>query len=159
MTYKAAIHVASNLLPADFKEVTEGHGHDPMVAIPLASANIESKYIELYGEIAAVAGIYPTGQIWMLCTDVIYKYPLTFSRGLKRYLNTRKEKKLWNIADKRNAVHLKLLRFLDFQFLGERSHGPNNLPFIEFCRVQSNSSRSRDIRSRSNRSIRSIESS
>ena len=29
ITPEAALHVASNLLPDDYREITEGHGHDP----------------------------------------------------------------------------------------------------------------------------------
>ena len=72
----------------------------------------------------------------MLCTPVIEQYPHTFAREAKRFIERREEKLLWNIADKRNKVHLKLLKFLGFKFLREINYGPNNLPFIEFCYVQ-----------------------
>jgi len=86
-----------------------------------------------------MAGVDEGGQIWMLCTPVIEDYPHTFAREAKRYVEGRKEKLLWNIVDKRNKVHLKLLKFLGFRFLREIKHGPNNLSFIEFCRVFRNS--------------------
>jgi len=60
---------------------------------------------------------------------------MTFVREAKRYVDSREEKLLWNIADKRNTVHIKLLRFLGFKFLRELTYGPNQLTFIEFCRV------------------------
>jgi len=87
------------------------------------------------GELAGIAGVHDKGQIWMLCTPAILKYPVTFAREAKRYVDSRQEKLLWNIVDKRNTVHLKLLRFLGFKFLREIEHGPNKLTFIEFCRV------------------------
>ena len=128
--------VASNLLPEDRKEVEEGHGHDPKIVIPLASKLGVSVYFKVpNGEIAGAAGVHKYGQIWMLCTPAILKYPHTFARESKRYVESRQEKLLWNIVDKRNKVHIKLLRFLGFKFLREVSHGPNNLTFIEFCRV------------------------
>ena len=34
---EAALGVASNLRPDDRREVEEGHGHDPVVAIPQCS--------------------------------------------------------------------------------------------------------------------------
>lgn len=43
---------------------------------------------------------------------------------------------------KRNTVHLRLLKFLGFKFLREFTYGPNNLTFIEFCRVSPRSSSS-----------------
>ena len=137
-TLEAAIYVASNLLPEDRSEVAEGHGHDPESAIVVGINNCDSVYFKVpNGEIAGIAGVYQDGQIWMLCTPAILKYPLTFAREAKRFVKSRKEKLLWNIVDKRNRVHLKLLKFLGFKFLRELKHGPNNLSFIEFCRVQS----------------------
>ena len=82
-----------------------------------------------------MAGVGPDGSIWMLCTPAIHDYPITFAREAKRFVESRTEPLLWNIVDKRNTVHLKLLKFLGFKFLREIKYGPNNLSFIEFCRV------------------------
>ena len=140
-TLEAAIQVASNLLPDDFKEVSEGHGHDPLNALVVGYQNCDSVYFEVpNGDIAGMAGVHSNGQIWMLCTSAIYDYPHTFSKEALRYVKRREEKLLWNIVDERNKVHLKLLRFLGFKFLRRLKHGPNNLSFIEFCRVRSSSS-------------------
>ena len=136
LTKEAAYEVASNLLPEDHREVEEGHGHDPKVILPLAYDIGDSVYFRVpNGELAGIAGVHGEGQIWMLCTPAIFKYPMTFAREAKRYVESRQEKLLWNIADKRNIVHLKLLKFLGFKFLRELKHGPNQLTFIEFCRV------------------------
>ena len=136
LTKEAAYEVASNLLPEDRREVEEGHGHDPKVILPLAYNMGDSVYFRVpNGELAGIAGVHGEGQIWMLCTPAIFKYPMTFAREAKRYVESRQEKLLWNIADKRNIVHLKLLKFLGFKFLRELKHGPNQVTFIEFCRV------------------------
>ena len=139
--------MASNLLPDDRREVTEGHGHDPLTILPQA-AHIEGTiYFTMPNDkVAGMAGVHENGAIWMLCTPVILDYPVTFSREAKRFIESRREPLLWNIADKRNRVHLKLLKFLGFKFLREVIHGPNNLPFIEFCRVRSDLSGRSDIR-------------
>ncbi len=89
------------------------------------------------GKTAGMAGVGPGGEVWMLCTPAIHEYPITFAREAKRFIDSREEPLLWNIVDKRNTVHLKLLKFLGFIFLREISHGPNQLSFIEFCRVRS----------------------
>ena len=139
-TLEAAIAVASNLLPEDRMEVVEGHGHDPETALIIGSNSCDSVYFKVpNGDIAGMAGVHNNGQIWMLCTPAILKYPHTFAREAKRYVESRQEELLWNIVDKRNRVHLKLLRFLGFKFLRELKYGPNNLSFIEFCRVRTNS--------------------
>ena len=135
-TLEAALEVASNLLPDDRKEVTEGHGHDPEDALILSYKNCDSVYFKVpNGKIAGMAGVYNNGQIWMLCTPAIYEYPHTFAREAKRYVNNRTEKLLWNFVDERNKVHIKLLRFLGFKFLRRFPYGPNNLSFIEFVRI------------------------
>ncbi len=137
-TLEAALHVASNLLPEDRMELTEGHGHDPESALVVGIDNSDSVYFKVPNdEIAGIAGVLEDGQIWMLCTPSILKYPHTFARESKKYIESREEKLLWNIVDKRNKVHLKLLKFLGFKFVRELKYGPNNLSFIEFCRVRS----------------------
>jgi len=136
ITLEAAIEVASNLRLEDRREVEEGHGVDPMEHLTYAAQRGSCIYFTTpNGKTAGMAGVDTGGQIWMLCTPDIHDYPIWFARQAKRYVESRKEKLLWNIVDKRNVVHLKLLKFLGFKFLRELKHGPNNLSFIEFCRV------------------------
>ena len=136
LTEEAAFEVASNLLPEDRREVEEGHGYDPTVILPSTYDMGDSVYFRVpNGELAGIAGVHDKGQIWMLCTPAILKYPVTFAREAKRYVDSRQEKLLWNVVDKRNTVHIKLLRFLGFKFLRELEYGPNKLTFIEFCRI------------------------
>ena len=156
-TLEAALEVASNLLPDDRREVTEGHGHDPENALIVGYQNCDSVYFKVpNGKLAGMAGVHNNGQIWMLCTDAIHEYPHTFAKEALRYVNSRTEKLLWNIVDERNKVHIKLLRFLGFKFLRRFPYGPNNLSFIEFCRVCTNSDKRslRRVRRRSS-SVRS----
>ena len=143
ITLEAAKEVASNLRPEDHREVQEGHGHDPIVHVPSGALIGDSVYFTVPdGRLAGLAGVHGNGQIWMLCTPAIHKYPITFAREAKRFIESRTEKLLWNVVDERNTVHLKLLRFLGFKFLRRLKYGPNNLSFIEFARVQSSSDRS-----------------
>ena len=137
-TIEAALEVASNLLPEDRREVEEGHGLNPMEELPLAVHRGSCVWFEVpNGKTAGMAGVGPNGEVWMLCTPAIHDYPITFAREAKRFIESRSEPLLWNIVDKRNIVHLKLLKFLGFKFLREISHGPKQLSFIEFCRVRS----------------------
>ena len=134
---EAAIEVASNLRDDDYREVKEGHGHEPLLYVPQSAFNGDTVWFEVpNGKTAGLAGVQEGGLIWMLCTNAIHEYPLTFARESKRFVESRKEKLLWNIVDKRNTAHLKLLKFLGFKFLRELKHGPNQLTFIEFCRVR-----------------------
>jgi len=135
-TVEAAIEVASNLRYEDRREVEEGHGHDPMVVIPEAVSKGFCVYFTVpNGKTAGMAGIHDNGAVWMLCTPAIEEYPITFAREAKRFIDSRTEPILFNKVDGRNAVHIKLLRFLGFKFIRVVKHGPNNLPFIEFCKL------------------------
>ena len=127
--------MASNLRQEDLREVVEGHGLQPTVAIPLASLSGFCVYFTVPdGRIAGLAGIEDDGKVWMLTTPAILDFPVTFARESKRFIESRTESVLWNYVDKRNTVHIKLLKFLGFNFLEEVPFGPNQLPFIRFER-------------------------
>ena len=143
ITKEAAIEVASNLREDDRRELVEGHGHDPTKALVEAASWSSTVHFTVPdGRIAGLAGVHENGAVWMLCTQAVEDFPHTFVREAKRFIESREEKLLWNIVDKRNKLHLKLLHFLGFRFLRELTHGPNNLTFIEFCRVRPSNSRS-----------------
>ena len=134
ITLEVAYEVASNLRAEDRRECIEGHGIVPNIDIPLATLNGFCRYFEVpSGETAGLVGIHKD-KIWMLCTPAIERYPLTFAREAKRFIDSRDEPYLWNVVDKRNTVHIKLLRFLGFTFHEEILFGPNNLPFIRFSK-------------------------
>ncbi len=136
ITLEAATQVASNLRPDDLREVEEGHGIPSALLPSLMSSNPSYVYFTVPdGKTAGMAGVGEKGDIWMLCTPDIHRYPITFAREAKRYVDSRTEPLLWNIVDSRNKVHLKLLRFLGFKFLRKFEYGPNKVQFIEFCRV------------------------
>ena len=149
---EAAVHVASNLRSDDYREVFEGHGQFPLLSIPMNAFHGDTVYFaDADGRIAGLAGVEDDGKIWMLCTNVIHTAPILFARQAKKWLDSREDKILWNIVDKRNAAHLKLLKFLGFKFLREFEYGPNKLTFIEFCRVSSSSRNGSISRSGHNR--------
>ena len=132
-TLEAAYEVASNLRQEDLREVVEGHGLQPTIAIPLNSLRGFCVYFTVPdGRIAGLAGIEDDGRVWMLCTPAILDFPLTFAREAKRFIDSKTERVLWNYVDKRNTVHIKLLKFLGFTLLEEVPFGPNQLPFIRF---------------------------
>ena len=133
--------VATNLRPEDFREVVEGWGMEPTTVLPfIASEGHTVSFHAPDGRIAGLAGIQDDGRVWMLCTNVIDEYPIHFIREAKRFIDSREDPILWNVVDKRNTLHLKLLKHLNFKFLREVEWGPNKLTFIEFCRVCTSSS-------------------
>ena len=137
ITLKAALEGACNLRSEDFREISDGHGIDPLTYLAAMSADHSTVYFTSpSGKAAGMAGVGKKGDIWMLCTNVIHEQPILFTRQPKRYVDSRTEPLLWNIVDSRNKAHLKLLKFLGFKFLRKLKHGPNNVTFIEFCRVR-----------------------
>ncbi len=137
ITKEAAYKVASNLTEADKKEVFEGHGITNVWMIVLASItqkNTDAIYTS-DGKIAAMIGV-EDGRVWMLSTPACKDHPRTFVKDVKQWLLSQPDGLYWNIVDKRNTVHIRLLRLLGFKFLRELNYGPNNLPFLEFCKIQ-----------------------
>ena len=138
ITQEAALQVASHLRPDDRREIEEGYGLDPMVAIPEgASKGFCIHFTVPDGRIAGLAGVSDNGAVWMLCTPAIHDYPVLFTRQAKRFIDSRTEEVLWNYVDKRNTAHIRLLKFLGFDFHEELEFGPNNLPFIYFTKCYS----------------------
>ena len=134
LTKEAAWHVATNLREDDRREIEEGHGL-PALSAAIYPLEHDCVYFEVpNGETAGMAGVGEDGLIWMLCTPAIHKYPLTFAREAKRFVDSRTEPVLHNIVDSRNTAHTKLLKWLGFKFIEEFEYGPNNIPFIEFRR-------------------------
>lgn len=135
-TLEAALEVASNLRMEDRREIEEGWGYDPKELLPEFIYDDFCVYFKApNGRTAGMGGINGS-TIWMVTTPVIHDYPIGFVKEAKRVLATREEPLLGNIVDKRNTVHLRLLKYLGFKFLKEISHGPNQLTFIEFYRVR-----------------------
>jgi hypothetical protein len=134
---EAAFSVASNLLSTDRRECIEGYGYNDIADIAIGALALSNSYYYKApnGENAAIGGVQDGGKIWMLCTPIVKRYPIQYARDCIRFINSRPEKLLWNIVDKRNSTHIKLLRYLGFTFLREIPYGPNNLTFIEFCKI------------------------
>ena len=115
ITTKAAYEVASNLRPEDRRELEEGWGVEPIRYLLSAAYTTPCVYFTApSGKAAGMAGVGQRGDIWMLCTPAIYEKPIMFAREAKRYVDGRQEPLLWNIVDKRNTAHIRLLKFLGF---------------------------------------------
>lgn len=139
-TYADCFELARNLRPEDLREV-EGLGH-PRFAIPLSLGFSETSisFFSKDGKLAGVAGIArqsdDIGVIWMLCTPEVQKYPLTFVKEAKGWVDSIKGYKLlWNIVDQRNTIHLKLLKHLGFRAIKQRNLGPQFLPYLEIVKL------------------------
>lgn len=134
--------VAKNIRVEDLREV-EGLGLNRS-SIPF-SVLISDPAVAFFNkehEICGVAGITPdhksldAGLIWMICTPALQKNPHTFVKEARRWLSEQRGYSLlWNIADSRNTLHLKLLKLLGFKAIREVPVGPNNLPYIEIVKL------------------------
>ena len=72
-TLEAALRVASNLLPDDYREVKEGHGHDPLSAMIVGFHNCDAVYFtNPKDEICGMAGVH---EKW---TNLDAMYPFNF---------------------------------------------------------------------------------
>jgi hypothetical protein len=134
--------VADNLQPEDRQEL-EGLGlTDMRLALRLSVANSDNPicFWNPDGMICGVAGVSRTdaqsGAIWMLTTPYVRQYPKLFFKEAKKWLAKQTNYDLlYNIADPRNQLHLKLLHLLGFKRLSYVSVGPDRLTYVEFAKL------------------------
>lgn len=140
-TIRDGLEVAKNLRKEDRAEL-EGRGHT-LLQLPfgVAISDHPTAFFSKDGEIAGVAGIVQQsdgiGAIWMLCTPVIHREPITFVRQAKKWLKSVEGdyRLLWNLADARNHVHHKLLKHLGFKAVRSVPVGEDQLPYYEIVKL------------------------
>ena len=140
-TPQLALEVGLNLRDDDRREVEETVGlHAPVAVLQshYNSAHGCSVYFhDAHGKAAGVAGVSSDNIIWMLCTPVIETKPHTFVREAKRWLDSLPNPYVYNHADMRNEVHIKLLKFLGFTFINYHvNRGVPLIYFIKPCVIQ-----------------------
>lgn len=140
-THHDALYVANNLQPEDHREIT-GLGCNPLEAVPLSVLTSETAvtFWNPKGMICGVAGVSRTdaqcGAIWMVTTPDVRPYPKLFFTEAKKWVNSIKGfDMLYNIADPRNTMHLKLLHLLGFKRLSYVTVGPDRLTYVEFAKL------------------------
>jgi len=140
-THHDALYVAQNLQPEDHREIT-GLGCAPLEAVPLSVLTSETAvtFWNPKGMICGVAGVSRTdaqcGAIWMVTTPDVRPYPKLFFTEAKKWVNSIKGfDMLYNIADPRNTMHLKLLHLLGFKRLSYVTVGPDRLTYVEFAKL------------------------
>jgi hypothetical protein len=78
------------------------------------------------------------GSIWLLATDDIEKYQITFLRHSKKVLKELQQDylALHNYVDARNSLHIKWLKWMGFTFINKLDRfGVEQRPFYEFVRI------------------------
>ena len=82
--------------------------------------------------------IEDAGAIWLVATDDIEKYQMTFLRHSKRVLKELQQDylALHNYVDARNSLHIKWLKWMGFKFINKFDRfGVEQRPFYEFVRI------------------------
>lgn len=137
---QASIHdippIVSNLLPEDLREIVEGTGLNPVLSIThdiLSDSSVT--FFRPDGLVAGVAGVSDDGCIWMHCTTAVKTFPVLFCKDAAKWISSLDHPILYNWADIRNTLHLRLLKHLGFKFLRVVPFGPNNLYFMEFVKL------------------------
>lgn len=148
-----AIELLKNIRPDDLREVTALRS-EPL--LPLLKQGIWTSKpcftaCSSSEEVILVFGVVPypqepdIGVVWLLGTDLMDHFHYRFIRESRYWLSQLygdQFQVLWNIADKRNTLHLRWLDWLGFEFQREVPAGINNEPFIEFSKPKYVSSRS-----------------
>ena len=140
-TCEDALAVARNIRPEDKMEI-EGLGHS-LGALPFSVALSEVAIsFHIDNQLAGVAGICPSGTprngvIWMVCTPVLTKRPITFVRQARKWLSSVEKDydTLHNYTDVRNVFHHKLLKMLGFKAIRMLQPAPNYLPYYEILKL------------------------
>jgi hypothetical protein len=141
-TIEDALFVANHLQQAD-KEELDGLGHfnhQAALVMSVKTSDAPITFNNPKGEICGVAGVSRTdahgGSIWMLTTDYVKDYPKLFFKEARSWVSSQNQYDLlYNIADPRNRLHMKLLHMLGFKRLGYQSVGPKNLTYVEFAKL------------------------
>lgn len=140
-TIEDALRVANNIRPEDKAEV-EGMGAN-LLHLPYSA--LTSKHCSTFWHddvLGGIAGVVEydndgTGYVWMLCTPAVETRPHIVARNARRWINglSKHYKLLYSLADTRNAVHHRLLKFLGFKALRVVPVGPNQLPYYEIVKL------------------------
>lgn len=138
-------YLAQSLREADREEIAAASGLPPEVALFEGYAGSDACYTMVGAEgvpfgIFGVASVEPgVGSVWMMATNDLPRYSLSFARGARRVVDRwlTEFDALFNIVDARNELHVKWLRWMGFTFI--RVHprlGAGGVPFYEFIKVR-----------------------
>ena len=133
-TPQLALEVGENLRWEDAREVQDTLGLYAPVAVLKSyyDSAFTVYFTSPHGKAVGVAGVTPQNCIWMLCTDEGDKFPHTFVREARRWLDSLDNPYLFNHADMRNESHIKLLKLLGFTFINY--YVQNGVPLISFIK-------------------------
>ncbi len=108
--------IAAHLRQADIDEINALNGLPPDLAVAFSIADSEKgAAVFIDGDLSAVFGI-SRGVIWLVGTDKISQFPVTFFRTSRRIFKdiSKNYPKLENWVDARNFLCLRWLQWLGF---------------------------------------------
>jgi hypothetical protein len=128
------------LREADAREIREGSGLSPAIAVAFSIAHSSPGYAALLEkEPVVIFGASPSatpgvGVVWLLATPEIERHPVRFYRESRRMFAkvTEKYETLVNWVDCRNKLSLRWLQWLGFEIGEPEPWGILGLPF---CKV------------------------
>jgi hypothetical protein len=137
-----AEYVALNLQADDRREV-EGLGYTNVSRALVLSVLSSDPAVTFWNQnhmISGIAGVSRTdahsGAIWMMTTPDIRACPKLFVKEARKWVDQLTSfDVLYNVADPRNTLHMKLLHLLGFKKLGYKVVGPNRLTYVEFAKL------------------------
>jgi hypothetical protein len=144
-TIEDAVVLAKVLRADDIAEIAAASGQDPRYCLETAVAvsNPAFAFFAPSGKIAGMFGVTPVdegiGAVWLLASDEVEKYPMTFLRRCRNVLDKLHEKYdlLFNYVDARNETHIQWLRWMGFSFVAYHpKYGVEKRPFYEIVRLK-----------------------
>ena len=142
-TLEEVKYLSTRLRQEDINECKANANVTPLIALTMGVQNSHlpfAVYNDKHNPVM-VMGVIPEGKnlgmIWLLSSPEINNMSLTFLRHCKKVLECYNQTFpiLYNYIDARNALHLKWLKWLGFQFIKVYpKFGYEQRKFIEFIR-------------------------
>lgn len=120
-----AIELSKHLRKEDLEEIKAGTDEDPMKVLieGILISNPAFSFFSPKGKLGGIFGVVPSenprcGRVWLLGTKEIERYPLLFIKHSKKILKElyKTYDILENFVHENNALHIKWLRYMGFQF-------------------------------------------
>lgn len=132
--------IAPRMRNADREECMASIGLDPLGALGASYFLSNSCYTATLDDIPellfGVCGDGDYGTVWLLGTETVFlEAPKEFCRKSIEWLDKIKSpyKKIGNLVDARNTVHIRWLKWMGFNFIGRcEEFGVEKRPFLEF---------------------------
>ena len=125
-TKKDVVYLAKHLRQDDVNEAA-AWGKDPFAALVSGFDNSTPclTFTDPEGNPAGMFGVVPQGRwgaVWMLGTNAIERWPITFLKRSKPWVERLNVifPLLYNVVDERNTVHIAWLSWCGFEFAQQR---------------------------------------